>query len=201
MIKTIGVAAILTALAGTAYAGTVDITTYNNFAENSGVAIGFSNPVFSSSFNSSGNGFFLDFNNQVGSVGTVVSPYDAYTNFGAVLTGEIYAPTAGTYQVQVGGDDGTYLFINNALVADLPGIHPTDYSTVTVSLAAGDNPFKIEYYNGLPVGANIALNVFDGASIAAVPEPSTWAMMILGFAGIGFLAYRRRSLGAALRIA
>jgi len=28
-------------------------------------------------------------------------------------------------------------------------------------------------------------------SVAAVPEPSTWAMMILGFAGIGFMAYRR----------
>jgi hypothetical protein len=27
----------------------------------------------------------------------------------------------------------------------------------------------------------------------AVPEPSTWAMMILGFAGIGFMAYRRKS--------
>jgi len=24
-----------------------------------------------------------------------------------------------------------------------------------------------------------------------VPEPSTWAMMILGFAGVGFMAYRR----------
>lgn len=35
---------------------------------------------------------------------------------------------------------------------------------------------------------------------AAVPEPSTWAMMILGFFGVGFLAYRRKS-GAALRIA
>jgi hypothetical protein len=28
---------------------------------------------------------------------------------------------------------------------------------------------------------------------SAVPEPSTWAMMILGFAGIGFMAYRRKS--------
>jgi PEP-CTERM motif len=26
-----------------------------------------------------------------------------------------------------------------------------------------------------------------------VPEPSTWAMMILGFCGVGFLAYRRKS--------
>jgi hypothetical protein len=33
----------------------------------------------------------------------------------------------------------------------------------------------------------------DGLSIAApVPEPSTCAMMILGFAGVGFMAYRRR---------
>jgi hypothetical protein len=28
-----------------------------------------------------------------------------------------------------------------------------------------------------------------------VPEPSTWAMLILGFAGIGFMAYRRKSQG------
>jgi PEP-CTERM motif len=31
------------------------------------------------------------------------------------------------------------------------------------------------------------------ATVAAVPEPSTWAMMILGFVGVGLLAYRRRS--------
>jgi len=38
------------------------------------------------------------------------------------------------------------------------------------------------------------------ANISAVPEPSTWAMMILGFAGVGFLAYRRRNQTAvALR--
>ncbi|WP_213771265.1 PEPxxWA-CTERM sorting domain-containing protein [Bradyrhizobium sp. dw_78] len=28
--------------------------------------------------------------------------------------------------------------------------------------------------------------------IGAVPEPSTWAMMILGFCGLGFMAYRHR---------
>jgi hypothetical protein len=36
---------------------------------------------------------------------------------------------------------------------------------------------------------------------AAVPEPSTWAMMILGFAGVGFMAYRRRNVSAVLRVA
>ena len=37
------------------------------------------------------------------------------------------------------------------------------------------------------------MQVEGPTSVAAVPEPSTWAMMILGFAGIGFMAYRRKS--------
>jgi len=37
-------------------------------------------------------------------------------------------------------------------------------------------------------------------SVSAVPEPSTWAMMILGFFGVGFMAYRRRNQTAAFRI-
>jgi hypothetical protein len=34
--------------------------------------------------------------------------------------------------------------------------------------------------------------------VNAIPEPSTWAMLILGFAGIGFMAYRRKMQPAAL---
>jgi PEP-CTERM motif len=36
---------------------------------------------------------------------------------------------------------------------------------------------------------------------SAVPEPSTWAMMALGFAGIGFVAYRRKLTKPALMAA
>jgi hypothetical protein len=36
---------------------------------------------------------------------------------------------------------------------------------------------------------------------AAVPESSSWLMMILGFAGVGFMAYRRRNQGTALSAA
>ena len=31
----------------------------------------------------------------------------------------------------------------------------------------------------------------DNLAVGGVPEPSTWAMMLLGFGGIGFLMYRR----------
>jgi hypothetical protein len=43
----------------------------------------------------------------------------------------------------------------------------------------------------------------DTSQVAAVPEPSTWAMMMLGFAGLGFMAYRRkdRTNGLSFRLA
>jgi len=42
-------------------------------------------------------------------------------------------------------------------------------------------------------------NLFNGAlpTIAAVPEPSTWAMLFAGFAGLAFLGWRRAREGAA----
>jgi hypothetical protein len=38
------------------------------------------------------------------------------------------------------------------------------------------------------------------ASVAVVPEPSTWAMMIMGFAGLGFMVYRRKSKPALMAV-
>ena len=35
---------------------------------------------------------------------------------------------------------------------------------------------------------------------AVVPEPSTWAMMLLGFAGLGYAAYRKKSIGCLDRL-
>jgi hypothetical protein len=49
-------------------------------------------------------------------------------------------------------------------------------------------------------GARISEGTLS-AVVAAVPEPSTWAMMVLGFLGIGFMAYRRKQNGPALSAA
>lgn len=43
--------------------------------------------------------------------------------------------------------------------------------------------------------------VVDADPTVAVPELSTWAMMLLGFAGVGLLAYRRRGSVQTLRLA
>jgi hypothetical protein len=39
---------------------------------------------------------------------------------------------------------------------------------------------------------------FNLGLTSAVPEPSTWAMMILGFAGIGLMAFRQRRKSSSL---
>jgi hypothetical protein len=44
---------------------------------------------------------------------------------------------------------------------------------------------------GFETGPNTAITAI--AAVEAVPEPSTWAMMLLGFAGIGFMAYRQKA--------
>ncbi len=54
---------------------------------------------------------------------------------------------------------------------------------------------------GFNTGDVAADNLIHGNGVnPSVPEPSTWAMMILGFFGVGFMAYRRKSQ-TSLRLA
>ena len=55
-----------------------------------------------------------------------------------------------------------------------------------LDLSGNPFPFSIFFDNLQATGAT-----------SAVPEPSTWAMMLIGFAGLGFAAFRRKS-GPAL---
>ena len=41
-------------------------------------------------------------------------------------------------------------------------------------------------------GKITAVSLLD---VPLVPEPSTWTMLLIGFAGVGFLSYRRRTIG------
>jgi PEP-CTERM motif len=39
-----------------------------------------------------------------------------------------------------------------------------------------------------------------GVSVSSIPEPLTWAMLALGFAGLGYAASRRNAKGRAIAI-
>jgi hypothetical protein len=43
------------------------------------------------------------------------------------------------------------------------------------------------------------VNSFELTNISAVPEPGTWAMLIVGFLGVGFLSYRKSSKSSTVR--
>ena len=40
-------------------------------------------------------------------------------------------------------------------------------------------------------GHNLPVVLCTRNAASAIPEPSTWAMMLAGFAGLGFLGFRR----------
>ena len=48
------------------------------------------------------------------------------------------------------------------------------------------------------VGTGTFNMAFSLEGVNAVPEPAAWTMMILGFAGVGFMAYRRKSKPALM---
>ena len=59
---------------------------------------------------------------------------------------------------------------------------------------AGANCNTYEYWDGIhPTAAAHVVIANAFVAVASAPEPSTWVMLIIGFAGIGFMAYRRSS--------
>jgi hypothetical protein len=68
----------------------------------------------------------------------------------------------------------------------------------TAFVNPGSGPYSIseEYIITFGAGGGQA----NSSIVVGVPEPSTWAMIIFGFLGVGLMAYRRRS-GVSLRIA
>ncbi len=89
---------------------------------------------------------------------------------------------------------------NSDPVAVFNGTDYADYSANYPNTDNGDYGLQMAWYLGtLANGASDTINydyVFGTnqgtvGTVGGVPEPSTWAMMLLGFAGIGFLANRR----------
>lgn len=75
-----------------------------------------------------------------------------------------------------------------------------DFSSPAPTLEIFTNSWQV--HDGLN-GATLESGGFsiEAPVVTAVPEPSTWAMMILGFCGLSFMAYRRKQNGPLLRLA
>ena len=92
------------------------------------------------------------------------------------------------------------------LRSETPGVNSTDNLRRVVKVKARAQHFAKPPQSGRPVEAldqgeeppASGDGSGDGVvsmttSLGAVPEPSTWVMMILGFVGLGYMPYRRKN--------
>jgi hypothetical protein len=112
-------------------------------------------------------------------VSSVALPFGAWSLIDLVKQGQVYS-----------------MYVNGLLASQVTDINP-DLPTTTGwtidgrgALNGGNSGFS---------GLLDDVRLFDQAVVpGAVPEPSTWAMMLLGFAGLGFaFRQRRRMIGLA----
>lgn len=100
------------------------------------------------------------------------------------FVGKFTYPTAGQFNVSLTAT-GSY---------DVKFYDPTDTGSNCIDYGLCEGLTR-SYFS---VRAAQVLTVNSLPKVGAVPEPSTWAMMILGFCGLGLMAYRRSNAARSL---
>jgi len=146
-------------------------------------------------------------------------------NFSATMAGDINPARAGLYVIGANTGTGTIrpfagigapnVIFNQAIVIQKTGAAAVSGNNMTATISGNsfslvvplaflpstgfsptDYGFNLWPRNGLGNNNQISDFAPDNANIAAVPEPATWALMILGF-GLAGVGLRRRHLWAA----
>jgi hypothetical protein len=149
------------------------------------------------------NGFFNPWLLLTGYPGTITNPGQdgsfSWSNLSVTLGGLSQGTQFPASQLVGGSSCCAHLGPTGVLGND--GVVRT-FSSVSLSFLAtftdGD-PFRT--YSTIGYFTPIFGGTVNVSQVAPVPEPSTWAMMMLGFAGVGFMAYRRRNQSTALTVA
>jgi fibro-slime domain-containing protein len=112
----------------------------------------------------------------------------------ATFRGTLSIPSAQQVTFTFGADDDAFLYVDGTIVSQLGGIHGVAPApVVTTTLEAGDHSLALFFADRHQTGSGLYLSV-DTAGVVitpGVPEPSTWALMAIGLAGIGWRAGRR----------
>jgi hypothetical protein len=136
-----------------------------------------------------------------------------------VADASFWTASAGLPSTQVGGSFAVTATDNSPPAVasiNITGVTLTGGQSYFLILAPSDNFTHVDWFANnqgvvdgiadigfgwISIGANAATPVFDVTGtlppVTAVPEPSTWAMMLLGFAGLGFAGYRASRRTAA----
>lgn len=90
------------------------------------------------------------------------------------------------------GSQTYQVYLNNGLLGTYSTTDSQDWrhQSVLATLTAGSNTLR---FVGLVDTGDQTAFLENVAIAAPAPELSTWAMLILGFAGVGFMAHRRKN--------
>jgi PEP-CTERM motif len=111
--------------------------------------------------------------------GTIITIDPFSSTFTQALGVNDLGEIVGSY---VGADGNTHGYIDNNGV--FTSFDPPGSASTTIN-GVNDKGDIAGFYT------NPATDTTDGFVGTPVPEPSTWAMMLAGFAGLGFLGYRK----------
>ncbi len=117
---------------------------------------------------------------------TVGETYKVGFDYGYAQQQGYNGDTKQYWQVSLGGDS------KNLPTYDLPsrGFSGWSFANVVFTATSTTETLSFIAHGNLPIPPFALL---DGVSLNEVPEPATWSMMILGVAGIGAFARRRRA--------
>lgn len=135
--------------------------------------------------------------NISGGIATVDSS-DTIDHWDTALVGStIFLATAGTGSVGGKPHDliidggGVYTHANNSIDVHNPEIKGTGHFTLNLTGAPTPTITGVKFEFGTTPDS-----VLGGVITGGVPEPASWALMILGFGGVGAVIRRRRSATA-----
>lgn len=117
--------------------------------------------------------------------------YQIHATFG-------YTPGAGQ-TFSFSGDDDVWVFFDKKLGIDLGGVHGTAGASVNLDTlfgpgkAAGNYDFDFFFAERHTTGSNFSIETSLALTTPAIPEPSTYGLMLAGLGVVGWMARRRRA--------
>ena len=130
-------------------------------------------------------------------------PNDASGFQTAIFSGSFNLNTAQTIDFTLGADDDALLYVDGSAAVILGGIHGVTTADNDVSLGAGSHTFELFYADRQQTGAGLNFSVPNDLAVnptppvSAIPEPSVWAMMLMGIALVGASLRLGRKRGVA----
>ena len=126
--------------------------------------------------------------------GSGTSSFGTFSYTHTACTTGATGPVTGTYLIDFGIDQFSGNFTGTSAATATPGLFDLVFTyninSGTGRFAGGTGAFNqvgtVDVRGGPP--SRLSLN------FSAVPEPATWAMMLLGFAGIGLTTRRQRTM-------